>query len=59
MSFSNHEIKPANFNAFNKACAELDFEVNHSLQTYHPFWNGNKTSFFGWNRTKKQIVRIT
>ena len=37
MSFYNHEIKPANFNTFNKAFAELDFEVNHSLQTYHPF----------------------
>ena len=49
MSFYNHEIKPANFNTFNKAFAELDFEVNHSLQTHHPFWNGNKTPFFGCN----------
>lgn len=49
MLFSNHKIKPANFNTFNKAFAELDFEVNHSLQTHHPFWNGNKTPIVGWN----------
>ena len=59
MSFFNHKIKPVNFNTLNKAFAELDFEVNHSLQTDHPFQNGNKTPFFGWNRTKKQIIKIT
>ena len=53
MPFSNHEIKPANCNTFNKAFAELNFELNHSLQTYHSFWNGNKAPVFGWNRTKK------
>ena len=37
MSFFNHKIKPVNFNTLNKAFAELDFEVNHSLQIDHPF----------------------
>ena len=37
MSFSNHETKPANFNTFKKAFAELDFEVNYSFKHTTPF----------------------
>ena len=37
MSFFNHKIKPVNFNILNKAFAELDFKVNHFLQTDHPY----------------------